>query len=125
MAVKTDWLPGKRTDQLAMAKNWSAILTAKGTQWQITRAMAAERNAVTTARCNEAFGGLTKLMRKIKSRKFFVPPLDDADLVSLGLKPKDLVKTCRAALGPGRSRHLLPGAASSHAPHKAAGRDDH
>jgi hypothetical protein len=55
--------------------------------------MSAERTAVTTAQCKEAFDSLIALMRSIKARRFFTPPLSDADLVSLGLKPKDTTST--------------------------------
>ena len=68
-----DWLPRKRTEQLAMAKTWKTVLDKSGLSWDVTeeetlelgvlvteadamltQAMAANRNAVTTARCNEA-----------------------------------------------------------------------
>ena len=75
--MSTDWLPGKRIEQLAMAKTWISVLREKGEAWQVThpeqdelsalantadellaQAMAADRNAVITARCNEAFDNL-------------------------------------------------------------------
>jgi len=31
----SDWLPSKRTERLAMAKTWSAMLTASGLSWGI------------------------------------------------------------------------------------------
>jgi hypothetical protein len=110
--MTADWLPHKRTEQLAMAKTWITVLTAKGTQWQVTeaetgelgdlaedaenwltKAMSADRNAVITAQCNETFGKLTAFMRNLRNRRFFVPPLSDPDLVYLGLRPKDTIRT--------------------------------
>jgi hypothetical protein len=107
-----DWLPGKRTGQLAMAKKWHTVLTDKGKQWQVTdadiselndligdaekwldKAMAADRNAITTTRCKEAFDNLAEYMRNIKARKFFSPPLYDPDFISLGLRPRDIIYT--------------------------------
>jgi hypothetical protein len=95
-----------------MSKSWQKVLTAKGTQWGITpadvselgdliedaekwlgRAMSSDRTPVINAQCKEAFDGLTAFMRKLKARKFFSPPLTEADLVSLELKPKDTTKT--------------------------------
>jgi hypothetical protein len=95
-----------------MAKEWFSVLEVKGRQWQITeadvselgdliedaetwlnRAMSAERNAVITARVNDAFDGLIRYMRNMKNRKFFTPPLENADLVSLGLRPRDTIIT--------------------------------
>ena len=32
--VRSDWLPGRRTDQLAMAKNWLDVLNSNDT-WGI------------------------------------------------------------------------------------------
>jgi hypothetical protein len=35
MSKKTDWLPTRRTAQLAMAKDWAAVLAVKGAGWEI------------------------------------------------------------------------------------------
>jgi hypothetical protein len=51
------------------------------------------RTAVSNARCKAAFAKLDKIARDVKRRYFFVPPLDDGDLVSLGLRPKDETPT--------------------------------
>ena len=107
-----DWLPHKRVEQLAMAKTWKTVLDKSGLSWDVTeaetlelgnliteadslltQAMAANRNAVTTARCNEAFADLTAFMRNLRNRRFFVPPLTNPDLVSLGLTPRDNIRT--------------------------------
>jgi hypothetical protein len=109
MAVSKDWLPASRDEQLAMAKNWGPILSAKGAQWGIPEAAITElaaltnaadgalatakheatRTPVATAQCKTAFEALTAKMRDSKKRYFYVPPLTDADLVSLGLKPQE------------------------------------
>ena len=43
--------------------------------------------------CKDTFDALVKVMRDIKARYFFLPPLDNSDLVFLGLKPKDTILT--------------------------------
>ena len=102
-----DWLPSNRNGQLAMAKNWNQVLGDKSDAWSIPEGMitkltqtantaesenaipAGERNAVTNARLKTAFDELTAVMRDVKKRYFYNPPLTDADLLSLGLRPKD------------------------------------
>jgi hypothetical protein len=53
----------------------------------------AERTTVVTAQCNAAFKALTAKMRFFKKHYFLVPPLTDSDLISLGLKPADVVRS--------------------------------
>ena len=110
--MSTDWLPTRRQDQLAMAKNWSAILASKGTAWEISQpevailntkitkaeetlsiAQSSERTESTTALLNSRFKDLIDYMRYLKERKFYKPLLADADFISLGLKLKDTVKS--------------------------------
>jgi hypothetical protein len=106
-----DWLPLKRKEQLEMGKNWEKILAVKLVDWKVppdaatklTNAVAvanteisvppSERNPVANTRLKVAFKTLTAEMRDIKRRYFFVPPLTEADVVALGLKPKDTVYT--------------------------------
>jgi hypothetical protein len=108
MAHYTDWLPAKRALQLAMAKNWYAVLNRKAQKWGIpnnvgteleglmekaqdalSEAMSSARTAVITARCKAAFDTLIAKMRDIKKRYFLQPPLKDEDMVSLELSPPD------------------------------------
>jgi hypothetical protein len=112
MPKNTDWLPTKRTLQLAMAKNWLSVLNHKAQKWGIpsdveaaleglmekaqdalNEAMSSERTAVITARCKAAFDALAAKMRDIKKRYFLEPPLMDEDLVSLELSPPDTTPT--------------------------------
>ncbi|MDR2552862.1 MAG: hypothetical protein LBD31_06845 [Treponema sp.] len=113
MSQKTDWLPGTRSGQLSMARDWKAVMTAQAAAWSIPAAaiteydalfLAAEgaletaqnettRTPVTTARCREAFAALVDKMRDMKKRYFLTPPLLDSDYVSLGLKPPDTTPT--------------------------------
>ena len=51
------------------------------------------RTPVATAQCRAAFEALTEKMRDIKRRYFLEPPLTDADIISLGLKPHDAIHT--------------------------------
>jgi hypothetical protein len=106
---RSDWLPGTRDGQLAMAKNWNVIIPAHAAAWGIPNATAQElaaltaaaetalntaknettRTPVATAQCRASFDALVAAMRDIKKRYFYIPPLTEADLVSLGLKVPD------------------------------------
>jgi hypothetical protein len=108
-----DWLPTRRETQLAMAQNWVTVLgNQSGDPWNIPtadktelqtltgdaqilleQAQSSARTPVITAECKAAFEGLTSKMRFIKGRYFLVPPLTDADLISLDLQPKDTTRT--------------------------------
>jgi hypothetical protein len=106
------WLPGRRDDQLAMAKTWVLVLGVKGPVWGVPqediteldgltvnaedilgRAKSSTRTPVVTARCREAFGELVEKMRYIKARHFHNPPLSESDFVSLLLKQPDTTST--------------------------------
>jgi hypothetical protein len=109
MSQKTDWMPGRRADQLVMARNWIGIMTAETrTKWNIPqdqflelgtffgaaqtflqKAESSERTPVITEQCKEAFKALDGKMRFFKAHYFLVPPLANADLVNLGLTPRD------------------------------------
>jgi hypothetical protein len=110
MPYDGNWLPGRRENQLAMAKNWVEALGI--TAWNVpatevteltaltvaadtalTQAMSSSRTPVITAQCKAAFEALVEKMRFIKSRYFLSPPLTDSDFISLELKPKDTAKT--------------------------------
>ena len=112
MAHYREWLPGSRTEQLAMAKNWNAILPDKAANWGIptatvqklhnltetangalSLAITSARNAVINQQVRTAFGELIDCMRDIKRRYFFIPPLTEADWVSLGLRLPDTTPT--------------------------------
>jgi hypothetical protein len=112
MAYNADWLPGKRSEQIAMAQNWLSLLSKSPLSWGVPESEVAmlrhlERIAedllsnttsshqteTITAQCRAAFGALVAKMRFIKSRYFLNPPLTDADFISLMLKPKSLSHT--------------------------------
>ncbi|MDR2551713.1 MAG: hypothetical protein LBD31_00890 [Treponema sp.] len=115
MGEYKNWMPGVRTDQLAMSKEWMQLLgpggkaaawnvpvdtlTALGSAWSAaqgaldTAVNETTRTPVATARCREAFAALTEIMRDIKRRYFLDPPLTEADYISLGLKPRDTIST--------------------------------
>jgi len=107
-----DWLPGSRSGQLAMAKNWKMVLEETATTWGVpqtdvnqfsslitmaenilAKATAIDRNVIVTAQLNAIFDTLCNRMRDMKRRYFLSPPLDDAGLVALGLRPHDTTAT--------------------------------
>lgn len=112
MPKNTDWFPGTREKRLMMAKNWASVLSTKAPQWNIpagavqdlsakitlcdglfTQEQSSARTPVVTAQCKAAFDDLEAFMRDFKRRYYLVPPLTDADLISLDLKPSDEVPT--------------------------------
>jgi hypothetical protein len=115
--MSTDWFPGTREKQLAMVRDWISVLGTKGTDWEVPTAIIAvlttladaaqaalteamtetSRTPVATAKCKAAFDALTDKMRDVKRRYFLVPPLTEADLISLGLKPHDSASTSTGA----------------------------
>jgi hypothetical protein len=95
-----------------MAKNWGVLLGKNATKWKIPADVAttlegltetaqdtladaagSERNAVLNQKVRTAFGELTDFMRDAKRRYFFMPPLSEADWVSLGLRLPDTTPT--------------------------------
>ncbi|MDR2440769.1 MAG: hypothetical protein LBE12_15515 [Planctomycetaceae bacterium] len=112
MTSPTHWLPGKRSEQIAMAKDWLQVLGTATPPWGIPPeeisqlrtlteaaeellavAMSSDRTEVITSECRMAFMVLTEKMRSIKNHYFISPPLTDTDWISLKLKPKDTVHT--------------------------------
>jgi hypothetical protein len=112
MADSIHWLPGKRSEQIAMAKDWLQVLSTSTPPWGIPTtevsalrtlmesaeelletATSSDRTEVITAECNAAFKELTDKMRFLKSHYFLSPPLIAADYISLKLKPKDSSRT--------------------------------
>ena len=110
--MSTDWMPGRRQDQLAMAKNWASLFAVKGTAWEIdsgeililngkitkadealTISQSSERTDSTSALVNMRFKDLVAYMRFIHQRKFYQPLLTDADYIDLGLKIPDTIMT--------------------------------
>jgi hypothetical protein len=92
-----------------MCRNWIGVMTAEiRTAWNIPageftelgllfaaaqellqKAKGGGRTAVINEQCREAFEALTAKMRFFKGHFFLVPPLTNADLVSLGLTPRN------------------------------------
>jgi hypothetical protein len=95
-----------------MAKTWVDVLNEKSTIWGIPvgeqaalkvlsdsaelalqTAQSSSRSPITTAECKADFDALTGKMRFLHSHYFLQPPLTDADLISLDLKPHDTTPT--------------------------------
>jgi hypothetical protein len=112
MPYESNWLPGKREEQLAMSKDWISVLNSETTAADVpaaeqqelnqlssdadtalTAAKSSDRTPVITAKCKVAFEALVAKMRFIKSRYFLSPPLTAADLIAFELKPRDTTPT--------------------------------
>jgi hypothetical protein len=110
MAKTRDWMPGPRTEILAMCRNWLDYITAErqtdwgtppaeftelGTLFTAAQALLqkamdeAERTHVITVECQEAFKNLTVKMRFFRDRYFKMPPLSEGDWAALGFRKKD------------------------------------
>jgi hypothetical protein len=74
-----------RSKTRSIKSAWTRILCLAQTE--------TTRTLVTTAQCRAAFAALVEKMRDIKRRYFLEPPLVDADIISLGLKPRDTTHT--------------------------------
>jgi hypothetical protein len=103
----SDWMPGRRPDQIVMCRNWIGIMTTEvRTAWGIPaaeftelgtlfgtaqvllqKAQSGERTPVITKQCKEAFETLDGKMRFFKGHYFLISPLSNADIVNLGLTP--------------------------------------
>jgi hypothetical protein len=117
MSKYRSWLPGKREDQIKMADAWvKYIHGGQGSQKSVVpvdvyvnlkNAFDAavkensipktERTLASNARLRIAMKDLIDIMRDIKKRYFFTPPLTEEDYVLLGIKPRDTVLTPIAA----------------------------
>jgi hypothetical protein len=110
MAKSNDWLPGARTEILAMCRNWLEYMTtARRTAWGVPEAEftglenlfaaaeallqrvmdADERTHVVTVECQGAFAALKEKMRFFRDRYFKIPPLTGGDWAALGFREKD------------------------------------
>ncbi|MDR1903924.1 MAG: hypothetical protein LBQ88_16775 [Treponema sp.] len=112
MANNSDWLPGRRADQITLAKCWLTVLATKATAWKVpetevteltgltgdaqsifNKAMSADRTQAITAQCRAAFEKLTSKLRFIKSHYFLAPPLTIPDFALLLLDAPDTTKS--------------------------------
>jgi hypothetical protein len=72
------------------ADKFSALgIAYSNAQVLFQKAGGAERTATITAECQAAFKVMTETMKDFKRRYFLIPPLTEASLISLGLKPRD------------------------------------
>jgi len=112
MASK-DWMPTTRTEQLAMAKKWETYLTNQRiSDWGVSKelretfinalkeadkmlstAITTDRTSAMNAVIRASFGKLVDIMRDLRRRHFFMPPLTEGDWVSLGLRLPDTTFT--------------------------------
>ncbi|GHU81567.1 hypothetical protein FACS189468_4480 [Spirochaetia bacterium] len=116
--MSTNWLPGSRVGQLALARQWAAVLADKASDWGIPAAMvsgfiglitAAEealakvqdkssRTHVDSVVCNMAFKALTEQMKFLKNNYFNCPPRTEEEMAMLGLRKRKQGGTVPAPL---------------------------
>ena len=106
-----DWLPNSNEAILRMANTWVSYLTAnvsrllapqdtinlltmkKGEFDALLQTPPAARTPAMNAQLKATKGELKAMMRDIRRRHFFMPPLTESDIISLGLKMKDNTPT--------------------------------
>jgi len=104
MFMRNDWMPARRSDQLAMAKRWMDVLPRKAQAWRIPMDMVQRLEFLTgeamvlldradSPEGRTAFAEMVAHMRDIRRRTFFMPPLTDGDFADLGLQPPDNIRT--------------------------------
>jgi len=109
--TRGDWMPSSGEAVLRMARNWviyipkindklmvpvdaMTTLSQKTESYEaLYRTPQAARTPVMNAQLRSTRKDLETVMRYIKRRHFFSPPLTGSDIVSLGMKIKDKVKT--------------------------------
>jgi len=107
-----DWMPHTPSRQLAMAKRWIDMLPEKEQDWRMPAGMLQLLGELIqeaemlqdrangpfgtkgdAARARTAFQQLVSVMRDIRRRVFFIPPLTEANFIDLGLQPPDTIRT--------------------------------
>ena len=109
--ASTDWLPSSLEGVMTMAKNWETYIPQVENPLNIPPERFAEfkakivetdkmfqipqagRTQAINAQLKVIRKDLQTMMRDIKRRYFFSPPLTDYDIVMLGLKPRDTEPT--------------------------------
>lgn len=109
--MSTDWMPTTREARSAMAETWVTMITGQAQDWEIP-----ERFVLELTEAKEKLSGMLKtpegqraqafnqilkeadealiaVMRDIKKRYFYVPPLTNDNLITLGLNIPDTEPT--------------------------------
>ena len=113
MIGRTTWLPGKRADLTEMAQGWNMHLSKPAIKTMLNLSTATlesfsdktqllvtlsetprgARTPAFNAQIRAAEKALIAQMSDIKMRYLFMPPLTEADFITLGLRPKDKTPT--------------------------------
>jgi len=105
-------MPNTHQGRIDMGRNWVNILKVKGTAWGLTPALVTELedfvmsaeemqaqavgpNATTAIRHrrDRFVAEMTAFMRDLRRRRFFVPPLNEENLIELGVPVPDTIRT--------------------------------
>jgi len=111
--MSSDWMPSSRTGQLSMAKKWDSYMTdQRAAAWGVPTdlradfisavneadhalsiAMTSDRTAAINTAVRVSFGKMVDVMRDLRRRHFFMPPLTEVDWVSLEMRLPDTTIT--------------------------------
>jgi hypothetical protein len=107
-----DWMPSTIQGRIDMGRRWVDILKVKGTGWRVPEIVTGDLEefveAAEEAQAQVLSGGATEAlrhrrdrfvaemvayMRDVRNRYFFIPPMNEEDFLSLGLRLPDTVRT--------------------------------
>ena len=107
-----DWMPHTMQGRIDMGRVWVDKLAVKGAAWQIpanaiielgefveaaeemqAQALSPNATAAIRHRRDRIVIEMVAFMRDLRRRRFFIPPLNEEDLLSLGLRLPDTVRT--------------------------------
>jgi hypothetical protein len=112
MAHGQDWMPTTIQGRIDMGRRWVDILKVKGTGWRVpeivtgdleefveaaeeaqAQALSAGANAAIRHRRDRFVAEMVAYMRDVRNRYFFIPPMNEEDFLSLGLRLPDTIRT--------------------------------
>jgi hypothetical protein len=110
--MSTDWMPSTIQRRIDMGRNWVNKLAVKAVAWRVpeivaadlgelveqaeeaqAQALSADATAPIRHRRDRFVADMAAFMRDVRRRYFFVPPMVEEDILSLGLRLPDTVRT--------------------------------
>ena len=110
--MSTDWMPSTIQGRIDMGRNWVNLFQTKATAWKIPQTIPGELNDYVEQaeeeqtlalgpnsteairhRRDRFVAELVAFMRDIRRRHFFIPPMNEEDFLSLGLRLPDTIRT--------------------------------
>jgi hypothetical protein len=112
MAKLRDWMPSTIQGRIDMGRNWVNILKVRGTAWGVppsavgeledfvvsaeeaqAEALSPGSDSAVRHRRDRFVAEMVAYMRDVRNRFFFIPPMNEENLLQLGLPLPDTVRT--------------------------------